>query len=160
MRAKSGLILLVLLCNVRAFSFPRDFVGYWVTVRNTRGIPCAEVTDSIKISLYGACSPVTCEWGESPATTFGSSVEDKDHKRAMVLHNFSHARTSTTILLTDIKHIRLENFTTFIDNSPRENYHSVDQLRRATKAEFDFCINKSWTEMNVRLSDYFGFRLQ
>ncbi|AFY56484.1 hypothetical protein Riv7116_4044 [Rivularia sp. PCC 7116] len=114
---------------------PRDFVGTWVnTNSNTRGITKLVVRrvsgNRLIVRTYGSCSPRDCDWGRARLTTYGNSVQDRNHRSATTTYNKSFANTLLTINLRGRDRLSLQSFTQFKDNSNRQNYTSRAVFRK------------------------------
>jgi len=114
---------------------PRDFVGTWVnTNSNTRGITKLVVRraggNRLVVRVFGSCSPRDCDWGRARLTTYGSSVQDKNHRSATTTYNKNFANTFLTINLRGRNRMSLQSFTQFKDNSNRQNYTSRAVFRK------------------------------
>lgn len=120
-----------------AFATPQDFVGTWVnTNSNTRGITRFVVkstgSNTVNVQVFGKCHPTDCDWGTTKMVTYGSNVQDKDHKFATANYNpgFSSTLLTFNLNLGNKKEITLQSFTQFLDNSGRQNYSSVEYFKR------------------------------
>lgn len=118
-----------------ALAAPRDFAGTWVnTNSNTRGITKLVIrrvgTNKLSIRVYGSCSPRDCDWGRTKLITYGSSVQDTNHRSATASYNKSFANTFLTINLRSNDRLGLQSFTQFKDNSNRQNYTSRYSFRK------------------------------
>lgn len=114
---------------------PRDFVGTWVnTNSNTRGITKLVVrrvrSNRLVVRVYGSCSPRDCDWGRARLTTYGKSVQDRNHRSATTTYNKNFADTFLTINLRGRNKLSLQSFTQFKDNSNRQNYTSREVFRK------------------------------
>lgn len=114
---------------------PRDFVGTWVnTNSNTRGITKLVVRraggNRLVVRVFGSCSPRDCDWGRARLTTYGSSVQDRNHRSATTTYNMNFANTFLTINLRGRDRMSLQSFTQFKDNSNRQNYTSRAVFRK------------------------------
>ncbi|MBF2016352.1 MAG: hypothetical protein IGS23_14345 [Rivularia sp. T60_A2020_040] len=114
---------------------PADFVGTWQnTNSNTRGITKLVVTkasgNKLNIRVFGSCSPRDCDWGTASLTTYGTSVQDANHRAATTNYNKSFANTLLTINLGATNRLNLQSFTQFKDNSNRQNYTSTEAFRK------------------------------
>ncbi|MGD1875681.1 MAG: hypothetical protein ACFB02_21835 [Mastigocoleus sp.] len=112
-----------------AMAAPRDFVGTWVNSdTNTRGITKIVVRrapgNKLVISTFGKCHPTDCKWGAKRLSTYGTSVQDKNHRYATTIYNKKFATTFLNIGLSGRNRLRLQSFTKFTDNSGRQNYSS------------------------------------
>ena len=124
------------ICSIiPSLAAPRDFVGTWVnTNSNTRGITKLVVRrvsgNRLVIRAYGSCSPKDCDWGRARLTTYGNSVQDRNHRSATTTYNKSFANTFLTINLRGRDRLSLQSFTQFKDKSNRQNYTSRAVFRK------------------------------
>jgi ribosomal protein L31 len=120
-----------------ALARPQDFVGTWVnTNRSTSGITRFIVTstspNTLRIQVFGKCHPSDCNWGTTQLITYGSNVQDRDHKFATANYRPGFSSTLLTFELngSSRREITLRNFTQFLDKSGRQNYSSLERFRR------------------------------
>lgn len=118
------------------FAAPQDFVGNWVNVNsNTRGITRFVVTapqpNTLKVQVFGKCHPTDCAWGVTQFTTYGSTVQDSNHKEATAVYNQSFANDFLTFALRGANRMLLQSFTQFTDHSARQNYFAQEQFKRS-----------------------------
>jgi hypothetical protein len=118
-----------------SFAAPADFIGTWEnTNSSTRGITKLVVTkasgNKLNIKVFGSCSPTDCDWGTKSLTTYGSSVQDANHRSATTNYNKNFADSLLTINLGGTNRLNLQNFTSFKDNSNRQNYSSTEVFRK------------------------------
>lgn len=109
-------------------------VGTWVnTNSSTRGITRLVVTNAggnkLNIQVFGKCSPTDCDWGKQSLVTYGSNVQDTNHRSATVVYNKGFSDTIVTLSLSG-RQLNLQSFTEFKDQSGRQNYFSNDVFRR------------------------------
>jgi hypothetical protein len=121
-----------------ALAVPQDFVGTWVNTNpNTRAITHFVVKstspNNLTIQVFGKCSPTDCDWGQTTLLTYGSNVQDSDHKLATANYHPSFSRTLLTFNLNgpNRREILLQSFTQFLDNSGRQNYALQERFRRS-----------------------------
>jgi hypothetical protein len=118
-----------------SFAAPRDFVGTWEnTNSNSRSITKLVVTrasqNRLVVRVYGSCSPRDCDWGTAKLTTYGTSVQDRNHRSATTSYNKNFANSFLTINLRGSDTLSLQSFTQFKDNSNRQNYTSTENFRK------------------------------
>ncbi|SRR5579883_732078 len=75
-----------------AFAAPSDFIGTWVNTNpNTRGITRFIVTSAgnnkLNLQVFGKCHPADCDWGKTTLVTYGSNVQDPNHRFASANYN-------------------------------------------------------------------------
>ena len=120
-----------------AMATPQDFVGTWVNMNpNTSGITRFVVrstgSNTLNIRVFGKCHPTDCDWGTTQLITYGSSVQDSDHKFATANYRpgFSSTLLTFNLNVRNRRQITLQSFTQFLDNSGRQNYSSVEGFQR------------------------------
>lgn len=116
------------------FAAPADFIGTWVnTNSNTRGITRLVVTNAggnkLNIQVFGKCSPTDCDWGKESLVTYGSNVQDTNHRSATAIYKKGFSDTIVTLNVRG-RQIDLQSFTQFLDQSGRQNYSSNEVFRR------------------------------
>lgn len=116
---------------------PQDFVGTWVNTNpNTRGITRLVVTstgaNTLSVQAFGKCHPTDCDWGTTQLITYGSNVQDSDHKFATANYRPRFANTILTLNLNphNRRQVTLQSFTQFLDSSGRQNYSSTERFTR------------------------------
>ncbi|HTL88968.1 MAG TPA: hypothetical protein VL134_06180 [Leptolyngbya sp.] len=121
-----------------AFAAPQDFVGTWVNVdSNTRGVTRVVVTtapsNTLKVQVFGKCHPTDCAWGTTQLTTYGSNVQDPNHKEATATYNQSFANQLLVFALegANSRQMSLQSFTQFKDQSARQNYFAQYHFKRS-----------------------------
>lgn len=91
--------------------------------------------NGIAVDGFGACSPTPCEWGNVPATVFGTNVSSPAGNSFEANWNFGFSRT---VLLATVKPtllgpvLTVQEFTTFTDNSGRSNYEVTETFVRGS----------------------------
>jgi ribosomal protein L31 len=130
----SGSILAAALVNP-AFAAPADFVGTWVnTNSSTRGITRVVVTSAgsgkLNVQVFGKCHPTDCDWGKTTLVTYGSNVQDTNHRFATANYSKNFANTLLTVNLNSNQQISLQSFTQFTDSSARQNYSNTETFKR------------------------------
>jgi hypothetical protein len=118
-----------------ALAAPQDFIGSWVNTNvNTRGITRLVIQSSgsnqLSIHVFGKCSPTDCDWGTKQLVTYGTNVQDTNHYFATTVYNQGFENSLLTLHAVNGNQILLEDFTQFLDNSGRQNYHSADSFKR------------------------------
>ncbi|MCG6138298.1 MAG: hypothetical protein MET45_27360 [Nostoc sp. LLA-1] len=120
-----------------AMAAPADFIGTWVNRdSNTRGITRLVITSAggnkLNIRVFGKCHPTDCDWGSKSLATYGTNVQDTDHKYASANYNKNFANSFLTLGHSG-NQIMLQNYTQFLDNSNRQNYYSRDYFQKQTR---------------------------
>jgi hypothetical protein len=132
----SGLIVLGLTGS--AIAAPKDFIGTWINQDPhspgvSRFIVKEESPGKLTVQGFTACTPKDCDMGSGKLVTYGTSIEDKDHKFATVSApapgNF--ATYIFTLELTAPDEISGQGFTQWIDGGDHQNYAGKDTFRRA-----------------------------
>lgn len=114
-----------------------DFVGQWTNQdTSTNDITRVTVTrtgGTLRLNVFGRCSPSDCDWGAVNATAFASTAAgnvDNDADIVMATYTQGFAR-KTVLLRLNGSNIAYEVFTEFTDSSGRSNYHTSGRLQRA-----------------------------
>ena len=112
-----------------AHAMPADFVGTWENINpSTTGIVKVEVAADMSMHTWGACSPLPCDNGSAPLTTFGKTVTDTDHRAAMAHYKFPFKMTGVVVKLEGTKFLDLEHYNNFTDGSDRQNYYMGERF--------------------------------
>lgn len=128
---KSILIGAILLSTSQVFAYPVNFIGVWKNVNpNTKGIVSFTVTPGLNIRMYGACTPLPCDNGTVPLTTFGANVSDLNHRSGLAHYFFSFKKVGVILKLNSSKNITLDHFNQFTDGSGRQNYRMTETFKR------------------------------
>ena len=96
----------------------------------TRGLDTVAVRvqgTTVLVSVWGACTPFDCYWGETPADA--SAWESEGLLR--VTWNPWFAVETQTWSLPATSRLEVKTFTHFTDNSGRADYQEIDDFRRA-----------------------------
>lgn len=113
-----------------------DFVGAWVNVNpNTTGIVRLEISPTLKMKMWGACTPVLCNNGTSLLTTYGINASETNHKVASAYYAFSFKQVETILKITGPGQLVLENYNKFTDGSARQNYWQEETFQKVTPVE-------------------------
>ena len=117
-----------------AHAAPAQFLGTWVnTDSGTGGIVRLQITAGVHgmgVRAFGACTPSDCDWGVVGLTTYGNTVADADHKYGTALYSHGFATRLMTLQLIDSSTVVAHVYTTFHDNSGRQNYHSREVFKK------------------------------
>jgi hypothetical protein len=132
----SGLIVLGLTGS--AIAAPKDFIGTWINKdSNSPGVSRFIVKEKSpgKLTVQGftACKQKDCDMGSGKLVTYGTSIEDKDHKFATV-SGPAPGNVATyifTLELTAPDEISGQGFTQLINGGDHQNYAGKDTFRRA-----------------------------
>ncbi|MEQ1491385.1 MAG: hypothetical protein ABL932_12635, partial [Terricaulis sp.] len=100
-----------------------DFVGQW-TNQDTSSSDVTRVTvtrtgGTLRLNVFGRCSPTDCDWGAINATAFASTAAgnvDNDADIVMATYTQGFAR-KTVLLRLNGSNIAYEVFTEFTDSS-------------------------------------------
>ena len=114
--------------------------GTWANTNpgtsNIRDIVITPSGGGINVDGFGACEPTSCEWGNIPATVFGSRVSSATGRSFEANWNFGFSRT--VLLATEsrakfsfIPVLTVQEFTTFTDHSGRANFEVTETFVRA-----------------------------
>ena len=89
--------------------------------------------NGINVDGYGACSPTPCQWGNVPATVFGTNVGSPAGRSFEANWNFGFSRTVLLAKVTGafFPVLTVQEFTTFTDGSGRSNYEVTETFVRA-----------------------------
>jgi|SRR5215208_1944135 hypothetical protein len=113
---------------------PAEFMGTWLnTDSGTGGIVRLQITAGVHgmgVRAFGACTPSACDWGVVGLTTYGNNVSDADHKYGAALYNHGFATRMMTLQLIDSSTLVAHVYTTFLDGSGRQNYHSREVFKK------------------------------
>lgn len=119
-----------------AHALPTDFVGTWINVNpHSRGVVRFIVSPAMKMRLYGACSPTACDIGSAPLHTYGSSVDDPDHREGTAHYDLDFKEIDAKLTLVSKNRMDMSHFNRFTDNSNRQNYLMKERFRKATPFE-------------------------
>jgi hypothetical protein len=97
-----------------AFAMPADFVGTWVNVNSaTKGIIRAVITPDMNIRMYGASTPIPCDNGIAPITTYGRNVSDVNHRAGLAKYDFSFKEVNVALKLSGSQYLNIEHYNIF-----------------------------------------------
>jgi ELWxxDGT repeat protein len=103
----------------------QSFIGNWRNEDpNTISITRTQIrldADTYFVQMWGACSPVDCDWGEE--TTDKSDAEDGI---LSIVWNQGFAIKTQTLSITDAGKLRVLTHVHFVDDPNRQDYISVD----------------------------------
>ncbi len=109
------------------------FVGTWTNVDHaTRDIVKVQISasgSSLKVELFGACSPTPCDWGTVSAIAYAANVSSSVAVAFTANYSFSFSKVVVVGHLSG-KDLILETFTEFTDGSGRSNYYSSDTMAK------------------------------
>jgi hypothetical protein len=102
--------------------------GTWANANagtsNVRGIVISPNGGGITVDGFGACVPVSCEWGNVRGALFGSNAGSPTGNSFQAQWNFGFSRTVVLARLTHLGFVPVlvvQEFTTFTDGSGRSN---------------------------------------
>lgn len=126
----------ILLSTSQAFAYPVNFIGIWKNVNpSTRGIVRIVITPGLNMRMFGACTPVPCDNGVTPLTTFGANVSDLNHRAGVAHYNLNFKKVGTTLKLLTKKKMSFDHFNQFTDGSGRQNYWMNETFKKVLPIE-------------------------
>jgi hypothetical protein len=90
-------------------------------------------SSGIEVDGFGACSPTSCQWGNVPATVFGTNVSSPAGGSFEASWNFGFSRTVLLGTLTGrgrVPVLTVQEFTTFTDHSGRSDFAVTETFTR------------------------------
>ena len=114
-------------------ALPASIVGNWVNVNAaSRGlvrITLQAGPTGLTVHAYGSCSPTPCDWGVAPARAYSAGVDAKPAEAFTAVYKQGFKESILTGQL-ERGMLAVDNFSTFLDGSSRNDYHSRDYFRR------------------------------
>lgn len=133
----SGLTALCVMTS--AIAVPLDFIGTWVNKDpNSPGVTRFVIKEAspgkLSIQGFGACKPEDCYMGSGELVTYGTGINDRNHKFATVSGPSprypKYMNFIFTLELTSQDEINGQGFTQFINKSEYQNYAGKDTFKR------------------------------
>jgi hypothetical protein len=114
-------------------------LGDWKNVdSNTGGIVRIMITEAggtIKVQVWGACTPIPCDWGVVKAVPYGPNIRTPLPAEAEYLQaDYSPTLGQNTVLIGPVPRpggeLRTINLTRFTDNSGRSDVANTYLFRK------------------------------
>ncbi len=116
----------------------QKFAGTWInTDSDTRGVVKLKITGTgrqVFMQAWGKCHPKNCDWGQVTASPYANSINQDMIRQGNTLtgiFNSSFSQTIVIVRLIATDRLRADLFTRFTDNSSRNNYHVIYQMKKA-----------------------------
>lgn len=111
------------------------FIGEWKSAgRGLTKVQISLVDNQLRIRVFGSCQPQDCDWGTVIAQAYAPNVGANVRETAKAVsaeYAVTFARRILVVYPEETDQIRVEIFTTFIDNSGRSPVHATAILKRA-----------------------------
>lgn len=115
---------------------PDQLSGDWANSNpRTRGITYLNIAaDRVgwNVEAWGKCHPTDCEWGRTPLTPIGESVEDDRFDRGFAIWKAGFANKFVEVAMEGSL-LRVEIVTIFKDRSRRSSFRRVEYFRRSER---------------------------
>jgi hypothetical protein len=111
---------------------PTPLLGTWINLNPaTRDIVKIVIEDpaSLKVNVFGACTPTFCNWGIVPALAYAANVSATPADAFSAHYSFGFAQVIVVGHLHG-RELILETFTQFTDGSGRSNLYTTDTMKK------------------------------